>query len=57
MVIVPLIATGVLQKLLGFIGVKLPKRIFGRLAKPPSFDGLKAHVIALIRVAKWAVKS
>ena len=57
MVIVPLIATGVLQKLLGFIGIKLPKRIFGRLAKPPSFDGLKAHVIALIRVAKWAVKS
>lgn len=57
MVIVPLIATGVLQKLLGFIGIKLPKRIFGRLARPPSFDGLKAHVIALIRVAKWAVKS
>jgi hypothetical protein len=57
MVIVPLIATGVLQKLLGFIGIKLPKRIFGRLAKPPSFDGLKTHVIALIRVAKWAVKS
>lgn len=56
MVIVPLVVTGVLQKLLGMIGIRLPKRIFGRLAVPPSFDGLKAHVIALIRVAKWAVK-
>lgn len=52
MVIVPLIVSGVLQKLLAMIGVHLPRRVFGKLAGPAPGEGLRDHIWGLMRVAK-----
>ena len=57
MVIVPLVTSGVLQKLLGMIGVQLPRKIFGGgghggHGHGGGGDGLKDQIMSFMNVAK-----
>lgn len=54
MVIVPLITSGVLQRLLRMIGVPLPRKIFGGGGHGHGHggDGLKDQIMSFMNVAK-----
>lgn len=54
-VIVPLFVSGVLQKLLGMIGVPLPRRSLGKLAGPGPGESLTDHIWSLFKVVKMIV--
>ncbi|KAI9923633.1 hypothetical protein ASPWEDRAFT_107421 [Aspergillus wentii DTO 134E9] len=51
LVIVPLVTSGVLQKLLSMVGIRLPKSIFGNMAKPGE-AGMKEGLNGIMNIAK-----
>lgn len=54
-VIVPLVLSGVLQKLLALVGVHLPRSTLGWLAGPKPGEGLFDHIVSVFRAAKMVV--
>lgn len=51
-VIVPLVLSGVLQKLLALVGIHLPRSSLGWLAGPKPGEGLFDHIVSVFRAAK-----
>lgn len=54
-VIVPLVLSGVLQKLLGLVGLHLPRSTLGWFAGPKPGQGLVDHIVSVFRAAKMVV--
>ncbi|PYH94436.1 hypothetical protein BO71DRAFT_229576 [Aspergillus ellipticus CBS 707.79] len=52
LVVIPLLTSGVLQKLLAMIGIRLPKNIFGGNPPRSGGNGLSDNIHGLMNIAK-----
>lgn len=52
LVVIPLLTSGVLQKLLAMIGIRLPKGLFGGNSSKPSGNSMSDNIKGLMNIAK-----
>ena len=52
LVVIPLLTSGVLQKLLAMIGIRLPKGLFGGSSSKPSGNSMSDNIKGLMNIAK-----
>ncbi|RAH83387.1 hypothetical protein BO86DRAFT_335691 [Aspergillus japonicus CBS 114.51] len=55
LLVIPLLTTGVLQRLLGMIGIRLPKNLLGASTLRPGGAGLSDNISGVFNIAKMFI--